>query len=532
MVFRMRKCVFALIILGLVFVLSVPGLCQGISLDTIFASVEIPDSYTILTPENMETNNDFLQARGTTTDVMLQTFRTEGILLQAYGKKGDTCLQITALEDVDAKTYFDIDQQTPSVRAKYRREHLDGAAYELLGISYDSAEWRNTTAYGRFLMLKYVQRLGGKVDHRGFARRTIRNGYTITVDYQVFGRGITAKDNNALNDVMDTWRFTKVLSMSNADTDNAETGSAGAAVGTDAVIESASGMTEYTQKPPEQTNDASFTVEGITTPGAEVSASVLHAATMKTIVAADTASKSGKFALDVTLPQEGVYIMALTVTVNGKDIDGFVFPEITYDKTLLPVRFNETFPEEITQNKFTFSGVTDSAVQIELNVNGDISKKKSNAKGEFSFTVNTAKEGTYTFDLTFSKKGLEDQHVSFNAQRTISYSEERAKIREEAIKPAHSTLTSKIKGYTGRIMGYNAYVKEIQKSGDAWVVFMAFRQTKSGYRDIIVVATKDEPSLMVDTQVKMYGQCTGMYQVQDDNGVTEYPSFDLLFWDN
>ena len=81
-------------------------------------------------------------------------------------------------------------------------------------------------------------------------------------------------------------------------------------------------------------------------------------------------------------------------------------------------------------------------------------------------------------------------------------------------------------------MGYNAYVKEIQKSGDAWVVFMAFRQTKSGYRDIIVVTTKDEPSLMVDTQVKMYGQCTGMYQVQDDNGITEYPAFDLLFWDN
>ncbi len=522
----MRKFAFTLIVLGLVLVVSVPGLCQGISLDTIFASVEIPDSYTILTPENMETNSAFLQAKGMTVDVMLQTFEAEGILLQAYGKSGDTCLQITALEDVDAKTYFDIDQQTPTVRAKYRREHLDGEAYELLGISYDSAEWRNTTAYGRFLMLKYVQRLGGKVDHRGFARRTIRNGYTITVDYQVFGRGITAKDNNALNDVMDTWRFTKVLSKSNASSDNKDSGSTETAVG------STSGTTEYTQKPPEETNDAFLTVEGITTPGAEISASVLHAATMKTIVASDTASKSGKFTLDVNLPQEGVYIMAVTVTVNGKDIDSTVFPEITYNKSLLPIRFNETFPEEITKNKFTFSGVTDSAVQIELKVNEDIYKKKSNAKGEFSFTVNTAKEGTYTFDLTFTKKGLEDQHVSFNSQRTISDSEEHAKIREEAIKPAHSTLTSKIKGYTGRIMGYSAYVKEIQKSGDAWIVFMAFRQTKSGYRDIIVVTAKDEPSLMVDTQVKMYGQCTGMYQVQDDNGITEYPAFDLLFWDN
>ncbi len=526
----MRKFVFALIVIGLVFAVSLPGLCQGVSLGAIYASVEISDSYTILTPENMETNMDFLQARGTTVDVMLQTFEAEGILLQAYGKDGDTCVQITALEDVDAKNYFDIDQQTAAIRAKYRREHLDGEAYELLGISYDSAEWRNTAAYGRFLMLKYVQRLGGKVDHRGFARRTIRNGYTITVDYQVFGRGVTGKDNNALNEIMDTWRFTKVLPMGGA---QSSTGDTGNAAGTDsASAASADGTTQFTQKPPEQTNSASFAVVGTSVPGAQVTGSVLRMNTLNAITVTDTASKSGKFSLAVTLPQEGVYVMSLTVTVNGVDTEELVFPEITYDKTLLPVRFDETFPDEITQNKFVLSGVTDSGVQIELNVNGKTSTKKANARGEFSFTVDTAKEGTYTFALTFTKKGLADQHVSFNAQRTISDSEEQAKIRAEAIKPAHSTLTSKIKGYTGRIMGYNVYVKEIQKSGDAWVIFMAFRQTKSGYRDIIVVTAKDEPPVMVDTQVKMYGLCTGMYEVQDDSGVTEYPSFDLLFWDN
>lgn len=527
----MRKFVFALIVIGLVFAVSVPGLCQGVSLGTIFASVEIPDSYTILTPENMETNLDFLQAKGTAVDVMLQTFQAEGILLQAYGADGNTCLQITALEDVDAKTYFDIDQQTATVRARYRREHLDGDAYELLGISYDSAEWKKTTAYGRFLMLKYVQRLGGKVDHRGFARRTIRNGYTITVDYQVFGRTVSAKDNTALNKIMDTWRFTKVLPMPGSQSKTVDTGNA---AGTDSASAAApvDGMTQFTQRPPEQTNKASFTVEGTSTPGAQITGSILRMNTLNATTVSDTASKSGKFSFDVALPQEGVYVMSLTVTVNGVDTEELVFPEITYDKTLLPVRFDETFPDEITQNKFILSGVTDSGVQVELNVNGEISTKKSNARGEFSFTVDTAKEGSYTFALTFTKKGLADQHASFNAQRTISDSELQARIREEAIKPAYSTLTSKIKGYTGRTMGYTAYVKEIQRLGDGWIVFMAFRQTKSGYRDIIAVTAKDEPPIMVDTQVKMYGRCNGLHEVRDDSGVTEYPSFELLFWDN
>ena len=528
----MRKLAFALIVLGLVFVLTVPGLCQGMSLDTIFASVEIPDSYTILTPENMEVNAEFLRSRGMTVDVMLQTFQAEGILLQAYGKSGDTCLQITALEDVDAKTYFDLDQQTPTIRAKYRREHLDGEAYQLLGISYDSAEWKKTTAYGRFLMLKYVQRLDGKVDHRGFARRTIRNGYTITVDYQVFGRGITAKDNNALNEIMDTWRFTKVLSASAKTGDTSDTASTGSTGNQDTASDTTDGAM-ITRKPPEETSSAAFTVEGTSTPGAEITCSIVRMSTMEALTFTDTANKSGKFSLDVTLPQEGVYNISLTVTVNDVTVEEISFPNgITYDKTLLPVQFNETFPEEITKDKFALSGITDSGVQITLNVNGKTYTDKANSKGEFSFNVDTSKEGTYTFDFTFIKKNQAEQHVSFNAERTIGESEKNAQVREEAIKPAYNTLTSKIKGYTGRIMGYTAYVKEIQKSGDAWVLFMAFRQTKTGYRDIFVLTTTQEPPVMIDTQVKMYGRCTGMYQVQDDNGVAEYPSFELLFWDN
>jgi hypothetical protein len=505
-------------------VAALPGLSQAVTLDTINATLEIPDSYTILTPDNMESYVEFLQNKGTTLENALQEFQAEGILLQAWGEDGNTCLQISALKDVDANTYFDIDQQTPTTRAKYRREHLDGEAYEALGIRYDSAEWKKTTAYGRFLMLKYVQRIGGKVDHRGYARRTIRNGYTITVDYQVTGRGVSGKDNNALNDVMDTWRFTTVLPMPGAG------GSTGSDANTGSVTNTA-GTTKITAAPPKQTNSSSFTVKGVSVPGAVISGSVVRMGTAEVIKVKDTANRSGEFSLPVELPQEGVYVMAFTVAVNDEEVDDLSFPEITYDKTLLPVNFDSTFPDEITTNKLTISGTTDKGVLVECTINGKTTSDKVGSNGKFSFTIKTAEEGNYSIDMVFSKEGLTSQKYSFFGTRALSGNEQEATVKAEAIKPAHNNLTDKIKGYTGRIMGYNAYVMKIEKSGEDWLVYMAFRQIKSVYRDIIVVKTKEEPTLTVDTQVKMYGTCTGMMTVTDDSGNHEYPSFDLLFWD-
>jgi hypothetical protein len=518
MVFRMRKIAFVLIVLGLCFVAALPGLCQAETLDTISAAVEIPDSYTILTPDSMENYVEFLQNKGTTLEIALAEFQAEGILLQAWSQDGSACLQISALNDLDAQTYFDIDQQTATTRAKYRREHLDGEAFAALGITYDSAEWKKTTANGRFLMLKYVQRIGGKVDHRGFARRTIRNGYTITVDYQVFGRAISAKDNNALNEVMNTWRFLSILPMP------------GTGTGTGTSVSTA-GKTEITAAPPRQTNSSSFTVKGVSEPGALVSGSVVRMGTAEYVSVKDTADRSGNFSLPVELPQEGVYVMAFTVAMNDVEIDDLSFPEITYDKTLLPVNFDATVPDELTSNKLTISGTTDKGVLAECTVNGKTKEDKVGGNGKFSFTIDTSKEGNYSIDMAFSKEGLNSYKQSFFATRMLNDSEQESIVKAEAIKPAHTNLTDKIKGYTGRIMGYYAYVTKIEKSGEDWLVYMAFRQIKSVYRDIIVVKTKEEPTLTVDTQVKMYGRCTGMSQVVDDSGTHEYPSFDLLFWD-
>lgn len=67
----------------------------------------------------------------------------------------------------------------------YRANHSNGTYCGALGYKFESCEWKNFgTEQGRFLMLKYTLREGGQA-RRGLWRRTIRNGYTITLDMQV-----------------------------------------------------------------------------------------------------------------------------------------------------------------------------------------------------------------------------------------------------------------------------------------------------------------------------------------------------------
>ena len=86
--------------------------------------------------------------------------------------------------------------------------------------------------------------------------------------------------------------------------------------------------------------------------------------------------------------------------------------------------------------------------------------------------------------------------------------------REEAVQPAYSTLTDKLSGYTGRIMGYTLYVVSYEQSSDGqWIIEMAMDKKSGTYRNIVIVTTTEEPQLILDSEVKMYGRCTGSYTV-------------------
>jgi len=164
---------------------------------------------------------------------------------------------------------------------------------------------------------------------------------------------------------------------------------------------------------------------------------------------------------------------------------------------------------------------------------GDYEKQiTTNGTGKFSFKVPTKEEGEYQVTLNFQKKNYNPRRFAAVANRTLTEEDVKNRYREEACKPAHTTLTDKIKGYTGRIMGYELYyVDKTQREEDGkWVLTMGMRtspKTKSGYRDIVYIVAEEEPTFAIGTKQKMYGKCIGEMELDGKS----YPGFELLFWD-
>ena len=291
------------------------AMAQTYSFQEIRASVDIPADFdVVLTPYNLISHTDWIAAQGVDYDSFSNTFEAEGILLQAVDTKNGRTFVLTALADVDAQTYFDLNNQDEDMRKEFRLSHTNGKAYSILGYDYSSAKWAN---YGkttlRFLQTKYSLRQDGQLVCTGYQRRTIRNGYTITLDMQVRGRSAKEADDTALEKIMKTFAFTEILPMPD--------------LPIKLVLSSA---------PPTETNEDSFTIKGSTEKQATVTISIFSLANRDGQTYTVTASNSGSFTQKVQLKAQGVYAVSLTAESPGA-ITAHRSYSVTYQKGMLPV---------------------------------------------------------------------------------------------------------------------------------------------------------------------------------------------------
>ena len=505
----MRK--YALILLfTLLALLPLCAHAETYTFDAIHAEVDIPEDYIVLTPDNLVYHPEWLERLGTNEEAAEADFRERGVLLQAWTESGDSCLEITAVKDELATEYFDLDQQTTATRGTYLNNHKNGAYYGSLGYKFTSAEWKNVAnRYGRMLQLRYTRTTAaGSV--QGYMRRTIRNGYTVTLDYQAVGRDSKTADSRALDTIMSTFRFTTSLPKPPE-------------VANDLV---------FTDTPPAETNTGKFTVKGTGDAGLHIIAVALRMSDADPMIIETDVSKNGKFSFDVQLPKEGVWLMTLTVENGGVTTEEVIFNTTVYQRKLLPVNLNGELPTALTADTLTISGTTEKQTTVQCIVDGVYDKQiRTNNSGGFSFKIPTATEGDYTITLIFSKKGYETRRLQTVATRAYTEEDIRNGYRAEAVKPAYSTLTSKLAGYTGKVCHYDLYCVSIEQVGDEWLMYMAMTQNKSGYKNMVVVMADEAPSFVEGAQVHMYGRCTGAYEIENEDGSgAKYPAFDLLFW--
>lgn len=494
-------------------------LCVGAHADSyhfadIYMTLDVPgDTYPVqLTPENLAANEAFINGLGETVDSMKEQFTQQGIRLIAYDTTHGRTLVVTAVQDAQSRELYDINEQTADTRASYRANHSNGTYCGALGYKFESCEWKNFgDEQGRFLMLKYTLREGGQVKRRGLWRRTIRNGYTITLDMQAEGRQVTAGDITAMNKLQDTISFTQ----------------------TEAAPDAPLALT-FTAPPPEFTNSASFSVKGVTRAGATVlTAYVSLKGESKTFSA--QADGKGTFKVDVTLPTKDLYNMIVTVLANeGTENEEEISQnfQVEYDPTLLPVTFTSAFPSSFTADSFKLAGTTLSGVSVQLEVNGKLQTKQTGNAKTFAFTIDTSKEGSYEILLTFTKKNYATRIFNYTITRVIDTDEQRQAIRAAAAAPTYTKLKNSAASYQGKTVRANGYIVSMEQGTGEWLITFATQKKGDNYSDYIMVISDAAAELPVGTHATLYGTGDGTYKVPGDNDKTVvYPKVSLSFFD-
>lgn len=485
------------------------------SFGSIFMSLSVSNDYElVVTPESLEANSDAVQARGYTVEGLRQQFQDEGILLMAFDDDKDRVFVVTAVQDEQSQSLYDINEQSSNVRATYRTNHSNGTYCGALGYKFETCEWKNFgNDQGRFLMLKYVLRKDGAVAHKGLWRRTIRNGYTITLDMRAMGRSVTSGDITALNKIQDTVSFSAVTGAPEAPLTMA-----------------------FTAPPPSVSNTDTFTIKGSTRAGASVRAAFYSfRQSDKATIVTTTADSKGAFALEITLPSQDLYNGIVTSTINeGLENEETVDQtfSVEYDEGLLPISFTSDFPAEFTGDSFKYTGTTLTGVTIQVNVNGENTTKKTGNNRTFSFTVDTSKEGTYKIQVTFTKKDYDTRIIDYVVERSMNEEERRAYIHGQSISPEYATLSSKTDNYIGKIVRYNGYITGVEEVGGEWVISFATKKSGEKYANIVMVTSDAAVSYPVGTQLLLYGTVDGQhftYVDEKTNLIT--PRVKLLYFD-
>lgn len=504
----MRKLITCLV-LALICVLPF-GLASAETyvLDEVYSSVEIPDDYIVITPDNLAQYADWLAARNKDLEFVSNDFIKRGVLMQCWTQEEDVCVEITAVKNERTEIIFDVNEQSEAMRRSYRLGFYPDNSYESEGYTFTQSDWKNTEN-GRFLILKYTKRDGGEILHRGLMRRTVRNGYEITLDMQVYGRSATTKDNTNLNKIWNTYSFIEVQPLPPA----------------------ASAQINITDAPPVQTKEQSFSIKGTAAAGVKFTAVVMGLSYPTPVLSEVTVPKNGKFTLPITLPKEGVFLITLTAEFMGEDVAELAYP-VTYQSTLLAVNVTTEVPRVVTQNELVISGTAEPSASIQVLLNSEPAiNKKVTAAGKFKLEIETKEEGDYSLVIIFTKKGLAEQRITYSFTRRWTQDDMIAQLKSQAIKPAYSALIKNMETYDGRIMGYSAYLMSAAESGDDWILHMALKKKGDTYSNIIIVTSAEEPTFAVGERVMMYGTCAGMSLSAGEAGTEDaesYPCFELL----
>ena len=529
------------------------------------AVVTLKDNRTVVTAETLGDHPELLTVIGMSKEDTLADWESRGVVLQAWSqinpktwtasKSKYTCLEICVLQDGDAAQFPDmVHAEDRTVWASY--EESCKANLSALGYTFQTVEKPQKTAdTNRYLLLLY-KRTTDSGEYRGYMARTVFNGYTIVFDLKAYNqKPVPGTHDNELYRVIRTLADSGTAGLpavsgetpdGTADTPSGE-GTENAA-GTGTAESSGTGMLDITVGPPRETNTNTFTVEGVTAPGAQVIGVLMKSVgdPMPQRFETTAHAKNGSFKLKMTIPEneESVWLMTLNVYESAESntiIADKVFDFTTYKKTLIPCELDESVPEKIYADELVIQGTTMKAVEVQCIATNSAGQTvfspnpiHPNGTGRFTFKIPLDDEDVYSISLVITKKGYDVNRQSFTVQRFLTDEARLDQIRKKAEKNlGYGTFRSRIEQYVGKITKFSVWITAIDQIGDEWRITAAGAKTGDHYSQLLMYFTQEEPPFSVDAEKKLtlYGKCIGLYQIQSEESVESIPSLDLLLFD-
>ena len=537
----MRK--FTLLIL----VLLLSALCACAAADNEYALGAISgtmsfneNNYVVLTPENLADHPDLIATIGKTQEELLADWAARGVVLQAWSKdtKSRTSVEISVFQDELSQKYYDLETLTPAIRRQYQadvKNQLKSAGYK-----FNETDFKLHSKSGHYYVVSYTLPDDSGNRH-GVLRRTIRNGWNLVMNYEVYGRQVSRTDKERSQKLVNAISIETVAApapaQSQAGSDGTGSQPAASTVYTgDNIPAGATERFSVTVQPPEKTNTGVFTVEGTAYPGSEV---IVVAGRLSSSSGADAhqyptvATKAGNFKAKVTLPSDGVYTITINNYIGETPIADSVWKQVSYSKTCLPVTMDADIPEQLTTDELVISGTTDGAVTIQCIVKNGITTFdktiRTNKTGRFRFKVDTSVEADYEIVLSFSKKNLDSERLKWNTTRKLTAADNQSRTAKNAIHPSYGVLVKKLDTYIGQTMVYTAHIVSVEEAGEEWIITAALKLNKGQYSNYLVFMASEDPGLAAGSKVKLYGKCIGPYQFQTEEGDSTCPGFDFLF---
>ena len=561
----LRKLLFVILVALLAAACTAALADTEYSLSPAPAVVRLKDNRTVVTAETLGDHPELLTVIGMSKEDTLADWESRGVVFQAWSeinpktwsasKSKYTCLEICVLQDGDASQFPDmIHAEDRTVWASY--EESCKANLSALGYTFQAMEKPQKSAEGnRYLLLLY-KRTTDSGEYRGYMARTVFNGYTIVFDLKAYNqKPVPGTHDNELYRVIKTLADSGTAGLpavSGETPDGTADISSGEGTenddGTGTANYDGTGRLDITVGPPRETNTNTFTVEGVTAPGAQVIGVMMKSVgdPMPQRFETTAHAKNGSFKLKMTIPEseESVWLMTLNVYESAESntiIADKVFDFTTYKKTLIPCELDEPVPEKIYADELVIQGTTMKAVEVQCIATNSAGQTvfspnpiHPNGTGRFTFKIQLDDEDVYSISLVITKKGYDVNRQSFTVQRFLTDEARQDQIRKKAEKNlGYGTFRSRIEQYVGKITKFNVWITAIDQIGDEWRITAAGAKTGDHYSQLLMYFTQEEPPFSVDAEKKLtlYGKCIGLYQIQSEESVESIPSLDLLLFD-